>query len=187
MSYSTILIDPPWPETGGGKIKRGADRHYPTLPVDHIPRVIYSSGEFEPAKDAHLWIWSTNNYLIYAINMFSALGFRYVTNTVWVKMRCLEIECLELDSIKIATAHLQIGLGQYQRGSHEILLFGTRGKAMVPEPENRMPSVVFHPRGEHSEKPDIFYKRIELISPPPYLEMFARKSRDNWWSWGNEL
>lgn len=26
--YKTIYIDPPWPERGGGKIKRGADRHY---------------------------------------------------------------------------------------------------------------------------------------------------------------
>jgi hypothetical protein len=26
--YRTIYIDPPWPERGGGKIKRGADRHY---------------------------------------------------------------------------------------------------------------------------------------------------------------
>jgi hypothetical protein len=26
--FSTILLDPPWPERGAGKIKRGADRHY---------------------------------------------------------------------------------------------------------------------------------------------------------------
>ncbi len=25
--YKTIYADPPWPEVGGGKIKRGADRH----------------------------------------------------------------------------------------------------------------------------------------------------------------
>lgn len=29
--YGTILVDPPWPERGGGKIKRGADRHYSVL------------------------------------------------------------------------------------------------------------------------------------------------------------
>ena len=26
--YKTIYADPPWNETGGGKIKRGADKHY---------------------------------------------------------------------------------------------------------------------------------------------------------------
>lgn len=31
--YKTIYADPPWPEQGGGKIKRGADRHYPLMPV----------------------------------------------------------------------------------------------------------------------------------------------------------
>ena len=31
MKYKTILADPPWYQRGGGKIKRGADRHYPIL------------------------------------------------------------------------------------------------------------------------------------------------------------
>lgn len=26
--YRTVYLDPPWPERGGGKSKRGADRHY---------------------------------------------------------------------------------------------------------------------------------------------------------------
>lgn len=29
--YRTIYIDPPWPERGGGKIKRGADKHSKTF------------------------------------------------------------------------------------------------------------------------------------------------------------
>ena len=29
--YKTIYMDPPWAEQGGGKIKRGADRHYPLM------------------------------------------------------------------------------------------------------------------------------------------------------------
>lgn len=32
MKYRTIYADPPWMEHGGGKIKRGADRHYPFRP-----------------------------------------------------------------------------------------------------------------------------------------------------------
>lgn len=34
--YKTIYADPPWPERGGGKIKRGADRHYPLMTVRDI-------------------------------------------------------------------------------------------------------------------------------------------------------
>lgn len=36
MKYKTIYADPPWPEYGGGKIKRGADRHYPLMKVNNI-------------------------------------------------------------------------------------------------------------------------------------------------------
>ena len=32
-------MDPPWLERGGGKIKRGADRHYPVLKVEDIAAV----------------------------------------------------------------------------------------------------------------------------------------------------
>ena len=32
----TIIADPPWNETGGGQIKRGADRHYPLMKADDI-------------------------------------------------------------------------------------------------------------------------------------------------------
>jgi hypothetical protein len=44
--FRTILIDPPWNEAGGGKIKRGADQHYPLLktreivPHDHGLRLV---------------------------------------------------------------------------------------------------------------------------------------------------
>lgn len=34
--YRTIYIDPPWPERGGGKIKRGADKHYSLMSVAEI-------------------------------------------------------------------------------------------------------------------------------------------------------
>lgn len=34
--YKTIYADPPWPEHGGGKIKRGADRHYQLMSVKDI-------------------------------------------------------------------------------------------------------------------------------------------------------
>ena len=34
--YKTIYADPPWPEYGGGKIKRGADRHYKLMSIEEI-------------------------------------------------------------------------------------------------------------------------------------------------------
>lgn len=34
--YKTIYADPPWMETGGGKIRRGADAHYPLMKTREI-------------------------------------------------------------------------------------------------------------------------------------------------------
>lgn len=43
------------------------------------------------------------------------------------------------------------------------------------------------PRGRHSEKPDAFYDLVESMSPGPYLEMFSRRPRLGWDTWGNEV
>lgn len=76
--YRTALIDPPWPERGSGKIKRGADRHYDTLPVSEMPRVILASA-WNPMPDAHLYMWATNTHLMKAGWLIETLGFRYIT------------------------------------------------------------------------------------------------------------
>ena len=34
--YKTIYADPPWNEQGGGKIKRGADKHYNLMKTKEI-------------------------------------------------------------------------------------------------------------------------------------------------------
>lgn len=40
MTWKTVVMDPPWNERGGGKIKRGADRHYPVMKKEAILDVI---------------------------------------------------------------------------------------------------------------------------------------------------
>jgi N6-adenosine-specific RNA methylase IME4 len=117
MMYSTILMDPPWNETGGGKIKRGADKHYPLVKTPDLPRVIMQSPEWRPANDCHLYMWATNTFLADAIWLMGTLGFKYKTNVVWTKDR--------------------IGLGQYFRGQHELLLFGVRGKGYNVKTDDR--------------------------------------------------
>ena len=82
--YKTILADPPWPEYGCGKIKRGADRHYPLMSIKEIAAL----GKFVQsiaADDAHLYLWVTNNYLEAAFKVVAAWGFTYVTKIDWVK------------------------------------------------------------------------------------------------------
>jgi N6-adenosine-specific RNA methylase IME4 len=42
------------------------------------------------------------------------------------------------------------------------------------------------PRGAHSAKPEAFLDLVERVSPGPYLELFARRARLGWDTWGNE-
>ncbi len=180
VQYQCIAMDPPWPERGGGKSKRGADRHYPVMSVPAIVDLVRTS---EPvsrmAGTSHAWVWVTDNYLRGGLEVLDACGFRYVRTFVWVKLRDVEGTPEE---------RLEMKLGQYGRGSHELLLFGVRGADMRPEPANRPRSVFFAPTGQHSAKPAKAYTSvIERVSPGPRVEMFARAPRPGWAVWGNEV
>ena len=166
--YRTILMDPPWYETGGGKIKRGADRHYPLVKTPDLPRVILQAPDWKPADNCHLWMWATANHLPDALWLIAALGFTYKTNVVWTKSG-------------------RPGLGQYFRIQHEHLLFAVRGKGYAVKTDDRtIRSHIHAARGRHSQKPEASYQMIEARSHGPRLEMFARLERLGWDVWGNE-
>lgn len=208
--YRCISADPPWLERGGGKSTRGAQRHYPLLKTEDIPRVMMASPLWKPETSCHLWLWATANYLDDALWVMERVGFTYKTCRVWVKsLECTFcngvgklkavfyrdgvkhphriVNCKDCHGTGMQPDGIEIGLGQYMRMSHELLLLGTRGKAMVPEPEDRLPSVTVAPRGRHSAKPQAAYDVIERVSPGPRLEMFAREPREGWATWGNEV
>jgi N6-adenosine-specific RNA methylase IME4 len=42
------------------------------------------------------------------------------------------------------------------------------------------------PRSEHSAKPEAFLDLVEQVSPEPRLELFARRQRLGWDTWGDE-
>lgn len=168
--YRTVYADPPWLERGAGKIKRGADRHYPLMKTNEI---IEYMKQIDIDENAHLYLWVTNNFLPDGLKVMEALGFRYVTNRVWVKDK--------------------IGLGQYYRGQHELLLFGVKGKLPYKKAVGNTRSkcsistVIKERRREHSAKPKSVYEDIERTSHPFYIEVFARNRRDGWDSWGDDL
>jgi len=170
VKFRTVMLDPPWNERGGGKIKRGADKHYKLMSTPDIIKTIYQCEYWNRVHDvAHMYLWVTNNFLQDGLQVMSALGFRYVTNFVWVKDK--------------------IGLGQYFRGQHELCLLGTRGvgAAKLRTTRKNLPSVLVAPRGAHSCKPGESYDLIENRSQGPYLEIFGRTHRQNWTVWGNEV
>ena len=171
-AYKCIVADPPWPETGAGKIKRGADRHYPLMKVHEIIAMAPLVKTWADPEGCHLYLWATNNYLHDAMHVMEAWGFRYVTCITWVKDR--------------------IGLGQYFRGITEHCLFGVMGKVpyqILPEGGRAQGITGFTAkRKEHSRKPNNVHEMAETVSPGPRLEMFARPPvRAGWSAHGNEV
>ena len=167
--YDIIYADPPWKEAGGGKIKRGADRHYPLMKTADIAALPVRN---LTAENAHLYLWTTNNFLRDAFDVIDAWGFKYVTTITWVKDR--------------------FGLGQYFRGQTEHCLFAVKG--FVPYKTlngiRQQGRTVFHaPRQQHSVKPEEMREMIEKVSDRPgfnKLEMFARRPAPGWDLFGNE-
>jgi N6-adenosine-specific RNA methylase IME4 len=183
--YSCISADPPWPERGGGKIKRGCDRHYEVLKnKEAIRDVMLSAPCWRPAERAHLWLWVTNNYLPWAMWLIPELGFTYKTLRPWVKAE--EIETGGADKVYKPQRH---GLGQYMWHDDELLLFATKGKPALRAPKGtpKPRTTLYAPRTKvHSQKPERAYLDMELVTPTigPRLEMFAGPGeRVGWDMW----
>ena len=171
-------MDPPWPEYGGGKIVRGAQSHYRLCRNrDEVLEAILSCPQMaEIAADSHCFIWATNNFIPDGLWIMTKLGFTYKTNVVWCKPK--------------------IGIGQYFRGQHELLLFGVQGKGMdesVYSGARDIASVIHAdyvrgPSGKaiHSAKPEAFTELVTRRSKGPYLELFARRQAPvaDWVCWG---
>ncbi len=168
MRYHTIYADPPWLERGGGKIKRGADRHYPLMSTKEIMALDVPS---ICEDDAHLYLWVTNNFLPDGLKVMEAWGFRYVTMITWMKDRQ--------------------GLGQYFRGITEHCLFGVKGHLPYKLDENgkRCQGLTGFTAAKtrHSQKPEEMRNMIRRVSYGPYVELFAREPHDGWDVWGNEV
>ena len=159
--FSCIYADPPWPYYN--QASRGStSNHYSTMSLDDICNLPVAS---LAADNSHLHLWTTNAFLFESKKVMEAWGFEYKSCMMWVKPR--------------------IGPGNYWRLAHEFLLLGMRGK--LPFRDRSQRSWIETPRLEHSTKPEEFRDAIKLVSPGPYLELFARRPVSDWTVWGNQV
>jgi N6-adenosine-specific RNA methylase IME4 len=172
--FSTILADPPWQfvnRTGKIAPEHGRLTRYPTLKVDKIAALPV---ERVAAATAHLYLWCPNALLPEGFAVMKAWGFTYKSNIVWHKVR------------KDGGSDGR-GVGFYFRNVTELILFGVRGKnARTLAPGRRQVNLLATRKREHSRKPDEQYAIIEACSPGPFLELFARGTRNGWSTWGDQ-
>ena len=181
--YDIIYADPPWHYNGKlqfDKSSASADKidlsknifisaanfKYPTLKTSQLMEIPIH----EIAKDdCLLFMWTSNPHLVQAIELGKAWGFDYRTVAfVWDKM-----------------VH---NPGQYTLSYCELCLVFKRGKIPRPRGARNIKQLVRSPRRKHSEKPDEVTQAIEEMFPTQErIELFARKRKDGWATWGLDL
>jgi len=120
-------------------------------------------------ENCELYLWTTQKYLPDAFEVLKAWGFKYCQTLTWCKTPRGK------------------GQGGVYCPTNEFLILGRKGK--MPKVE-RVDTTWFNtkrPHNEHSKKPEFFQDLIETVSDAPRLEMFARRERENWDVWGNEV
>lgn len=167
--YGTIVADPPWRYDEGWP--KFGDRK--GVPHDRTP-LPYSGMDLDDirslpvvdlaADNGCLFLWTTNRYLCPAFDVMAAWGFSYSATLVWAK------------------TPQGVGPGGSFSITTEFVLYGRRGSPGVPE---RHPTTWWNwAKGPHSAKPDAFMDIVEQVSPGPYVELFCRRPRFGWDSWG---
>lgn len=163
--YKTILIDPPWDWGDEGDFNQfgRARPTFGTIPFNELIDLPMSELS-EP--NSHIYVWITNRSLPKGFKLLECWGFRYITLLTWCKP--------------------SFGLGNYFRGQTEHVMFGVKGSCPLLRHDVGTWFTANRENG-HSSKPTKMFEIIETCSPGPYLQMFGRKNRDGWTSWGAEI
>jgi N6-adenosine-specific RNA methylase IME4 len=174
--FGTIVVDPPWAftfstrksEAGNNGWRGSTDRHYRNMSIRELQAMPIPD---VAADDCVLWLWAVNALLDDAIGLMKHWGFDYKNTLTWAKTA--------------SHGGPSVGMGFWMRGATEHLLLGVKGK---PKPLRRnQPTWFAAPPGRHSAKPEAAYDLIETLTPGPYLDVFARRQRDGWACWGDEV
>jgi N6-adenosine-specific RNA methylase IME4 len=186
--YGAIVADPPWHfkartalQMANPGSRRDAERHYATMNLEQIKAL--PVGELA-TKDAHLFIWTTGPCLRQTFEVIEAWGFRYsAVAFTWVKLKRSH-NARQLRIVESLESELHVGLGLTTRKNAEFCLLARRGHARRLAKNVR--EIILAPVREHSRKPDEAYARVQRYCAGPYLELFARQSRDGFDGWGRE-
>jgi N6-adenosine-specific RNA methylase IME4 len=180
VRYRTIVADPPWEYPEGFARNKGGRYADGTSGTEVVSLPYRSMSVAEIAAlpirgmaspDAWLWLWTTNRYVQHAFEVAHLWGFTYKQLIVWHK----------------SDGHPRFPSTIAPNRSEYLLVCKRGHPKRLGVLDSTVISVPFNPaRMRHSEKPEVFLDHIERICPGPYLELFARRNRLGWDTWGNE-
>lgn len=184
--FDLIMADPAWYFKNYSKKgeEKNAISKYECMELEDIQAMPV---HLLAAKDCVLWLWCTNPMLDVGIDTLKAWGFKFCTAGSWEKITKNDKQ--------------QFGTGYVFRSSNEPVVIGTIGN---PKFFSKSERSSFRAKiGEHSEKPNSAFEICERLidpqknsktfdpnyrgKPKKYIELFSRKNRENWVSWGKEV
>jgi len=167
--YQIIVIDPPWQvkKIQNKQRPNQVEMDYTMMSLDEIKNL-----PIKKLADDNCWIflWTTQKYLWDSKSIIEGWGFNHKLTMVWEK-----------------TYGRSAGMALYGfRWNAEFILVGTLGKKDMFPKAKLIPAVFQAENIRHSEKPQKFY---DIISPlgEKRIDLFARKKREGWDAWGNEV
>lgn len=167
-----ILADPPWhflarSEQGEG---RSASTHYTT---DRLGEITSLPVRELATNDCVLFMWMVDWCPNLALDVIEAWGFAHKTTAfTWAKQN-------------ESGEGWHMGQGYWTRANPEDCWLATRGSPKRVFADVRQ--LIVAPIMEHSRKPDEIHDRVRRLVVGPYLELYARRERADWQTWGNEI
>lgn len=241
--YRTIVADPPWaiqdiPEWTGGVDAAFHKPPYSTMTLDEIKALPVGT---LAAPEAHLYLWTTVEFLRDSYDVAEAWGFEPMYPLHWCKtprgnglggkfasnveyvLFCRErhgavrITSYLADCAKtkgVTTREVNAAMGTSDMAGWWLSRLPHRSRIPTWDQWQQIKELVgaddrfdadvrlvndhrhdalkcdtrwwTWPRGKHSAKPEAFLDLVEALSPGPYVELFARRDRLGWDTWGNE-
>ncbi|NBW12094.1 MAG: DNA methyltransferase [Caulobacteraceae bacterium] len=175
--FDVVLLDPPWSYYGQQSKWGAAAKFYDTMPDEALLALDVPS-LLKPTSV--VFCWATSPRLDFAIRTLGSWGLHYRgVSFVWVKTsksgKPFGARGVRPSIVKPTTEFVLAAS------------MAPKGRPM-PVSDESVPQVVLAAPGRHSEKPDEVQARIERLYPSAKrLEMFARRCREGWQAWGNEI
>lgn len=161
--FRVVVADPPWRyDVRSEDPSHSGALPYPSMATAEICALPVADLAYD---DAVLWLWTTNAHMPDAFEVVKAWGFEYKTILTWAKP--------------------SIGTGNWLRGQTEHVLLAVRGHPTILL--SNQSTLLSAPKGQHSEKPDAFFDLVEHLCPGSKLELFARRPREGWAVFGDEV
>jgi N6-adenosine-specific RNA methylase IME4 len=154
-----------WGRHRGGSVKLP----YETMTIEEIAALPVDA---LAAPNAHLYVWTTNRFIEETYDIVRVWGFRPAQLLVWCK------------------PPMGVGFGGAFTTTTEFVVFARRGTLAHAARQDSSWWQWSRPYENghiaHSAKPEAFLDLVEQVSPAPRLEMFSRRARLGWQTWGAE-